>query len=181
MSDRYTFNLPDPDGSDILAYLKGLSAIDIEVCSYDILPFRSTILTNTVLTDRVTQILGKDFDFVCDGIQAYVQPLAADTVPVSQHVYVQFRTTGRGRQMFTNDNGIPLSLLCASIGTGASLAAVAYSPTNARLQRVPTVYPAGSEITAYFLGEAGLGAVARIVDIGLLGYQVRKGLLVGGK
>lgn len=178
MSDR-RYSLKHVPGSEALAFLAGMSQIDQDVAYPTILFQRSTIINNTVLRDTQDRKVLDGWEFWCDGIIARIEPLAADTRSPSQFFYVNVKESGSGKLMFPDD--VPASLLSGAAGgaVGAALVpAEQYSGFTSRTFKLPYVYQSGSTITFQFSSDGNLAAGARICEIALTGYMVRKGILV---
>lgn len=176
-SPKLAFGLKGYKGSDVLSLMKGLEQLSPDICRWAIVPFRVTDLSSAKLTSSDNKRISSDFDFICDSIVAHVESLPADTRTISQFVTFNLRESGRNYDFFPDP--IPMSLLVASIGGNAATAAQQGDKGFAcRIMRVPYIFSAGSEIRADFTVEAAIGASARYVDLGLVGYFIRKDLII---
>lgn len=178
-SRTVAFEIDHVPGSDLLQYLRGLEQISPDVCRPVILPFRTTTLIGGG-TAFAEQPVSSDYDFVCDGLVGHVEALVADTRMPSQWVFMNIREGGRSYDMFPDP--IPMSLLTTSIGgtggAGAVMPSVSHQGALCREFRVPYIFGGNSRVRCNWTADAGLGAGARVVDVALIGYYVRAGLIV---
>lgn len=170
------FSLRTSPGSQWLNYVKGLDQLNPDLARPTIFPLRSSLLTATNATETDSIHVQSDFDFYCENLGAYIEPLVADTREIAQYVTVNLRDSSRNYDVFTED--LPMTALCyARGGTGGAALALpdySYGPLSLYKFTVPYLFQAGSDILGRFSAAAGLGATARNIDLFLVGTLVRK-------
>ena len=185
-SRAISIQLDHVPGSDLLQYLRGLEQISPDVCRPVIIPFRTTALVGGG-TQWAEVPISSDYDFVCDGMMGHVESHATDTRMPSQWIMFNFREGGRGFDMFPDP--IPMSLLTTSIGgtggAGLVMPTVSHQGSICREFRVPYVFAGNSRIRCTWTADALLatipGPLLRVVDMALVGYLVRAGMVVVSK
>ena len=178
MSDRYKPLSPVP-GSKALAFLAGMSQLDTDVCYPTCIFQRSTLISNTVLSDSQDRKVLGDWEFWCDGILARIESVVTDVRPASQFLWINVKESGSGKQMFPDD--MPVSLLSGASGAavgGATFPTENYNGFTSRTFEIPFIFRAGATITFQFRSDGTLPAGARVSEIMLTGYMVRKGAVV---
>ncbi|MEK6683900.1 MAG: hypothetical protein AABY46_04495, partial [Nitrospirota bacterium] len=137
-------------GDDLLRFLADAKKLPPHLAKPGFQSFRVTTLTATVSPASGQVRVNPDYDFIVTRIVAYVQPLAADTLLISQHAYINFRTSGRQADWF-DQNVCMAHFLLGNGGDGTRPSAVGGGAQGIHLD-IPMFCPAGADIQATFYG-----------------------------